>query len=29
LDENAALIGSARLCDNSFYKNLIETKIIK
>lgn len=29
LDENAALIGSARLCDNVFYQKLIETKIIK
>ena len=29
LDENAALTGSARLCDDAFYKNLIETKIIK
>ncbi|HRX11841.1 MAG TPA: ROK family protein [Draconibacterium sp.] len=29
LDENAALIGSARLCDNAFYQKLIETKIIK
>ena len=29
LDENAALIGSARLCDDTFYQKLIETKIIK
>jgi glucokinase len=29
LDENAALVGSARLCDNLFYQKLIETKIIK
>ena len=29
LVENAALIGSARLCDNVFYQKLIETKIIK
>jgi glucokinase len=29
LDENAALIGSARLCDDVFYKELVETKIIK
>jgi len=29
LDENAALIGSARLCDEVFYKELVETKIIK
>jgi glucokinase len=29
LDENAALIGSACLCDNAFYKKQIETKIIK
>jgi len=29
LDENAALIGSARLCDDAFYQKLIETKIIK
>ncbi len=29
LDENAALIGSARLCDEVFYQKLIETKIIK
>ena len=29
LDENAALIGSARLCDNNFYQKLLETKIIK
>lgn len=29
LDENAALIGSARLCDDAFYKKLVETKIIK
>ncbi len=29
LDENAALIGSAQLCDDVFYKKLIETKIIK
>ena len=29
LDENAALTGSARLCDNTFYQKLIETKIIK
>lgn len=28
LDEDAALIGSARLCDNTFYQKLIETKII-
>jgi glucokinase len=28
LDENAALIGSARLCDDVFYTKLIETKII-
>ncbi len=27
-DEDAALIGSARLCDNLFYQKLIETKII-
>lgn len=29
LDENAALIGSARLCDDAFYNKLVETKIIK
>ncbi|HSH20911.1 MAG TPA: ROK family protein [Draconibacterium sp.] len=29
LDENAALIGSARLCDDIFYNELIETKIIR
>ena len=29
LDEDAALIGSARLSDNSFYQNLVETQIIK
>lgn len=29
LDENAALIGSARLCDDIFYKKLTETKMIK
>lgn len=29
LDENAALTGSARLCDDVFYQKLIETKIIK
>jgi glucokinase len=29
LDENAALIGSARLCDDVFYQELVETKIIK
>ncbi len=29
LDENAALTGSARLCDDSFYKKLVKTKIIK
>ncbi len=29
LDENAALIGSARLCDDAFYQKLVETKIIK
>lgn len=29
LDENAALIGSARLCDDLFFEKLIETKIIK
>lgn len=29
LDENAALIGSARLCDDKFYEKLVETKIIK
>jgi glucokinase len=29
LDENAALIGSACLCDDAFYKKLIETKVIK
>ena len=29
LDENAALIGSARLCDDVFYEKLIETKIIR
>ncbi len=29
LDENAALIGSARLCNDAFYQKLIETKIIK
>jgi len=29
LDENAALIGSARLCNDVFYKKLIETKIIR
>lgn len=29
LEENAALIGSARLSDNTFYQRLLETKIIK
>lgn len=29
LDEDAALIGSARLCDDKFYEKLVETKIIK
>ena len=28
LDEDAALMGSARLCDNRFYQKLIETKIL-
>lgn len=29
LDEDAALIGSAQLCDDEFYEKLLETKIIK
>ncbi len=29
LEEDAALIGSARLCDDNFYQKLLETKIIK
>lgn len=29
LDENAALIGSARLCDDAFYKRLVEAQIVK